>query len=102
YVGAAARSAVRACCCPSSARSAKTLTGGGIPPPRLLPAEQQHLPAVFTHIVKQRGLEEHFAIIDSCGTAGYHVRLRRSNLVVALEFSACRGGRTEEKPHKKG
>ncbi|WFD18293.1 hypothetical protein MCAP1_000492 [Malassezia caprae] len=28
--------------------------------------------AVFAHKVHQHGLEEHFGVIDSCGTADYH------------------------------
>lgn len=28
--------------------------------------------AVFAHKVRQYGLEEHFGVIDSCGTADYH------------------------------
>lgn len=28
--------------------------------------------AVFAHKVRQHGLEEHFGVIDSCGTADYH------------------------------
>ncbi|KAJ3266447.1 hypothetical protein HDU76_011933, partial [Blyttiomyces sp. JEL0837] len=29
--------------------------------------------AVFKHTVTQAGLDDHFEIIDSAGTAGYHV-----------------------------
>jgi low molecular weight phosphotyrosine protein phosphatase len=39
---------------------------------------------VFRHQIEQRGLESHFELIDSAGTAGYHVGSRPDGRSLAV------------------